>query len=181
MWKARQDEHTADSIAKHTVGSSSSSVQSSESNDTEEQDLSSVCTPDSTLSTTMTDFMLTSTPSYLRRGATDPGPLSPSYRNLQSGRTPIGTPASILQGGTGLHEQLSTPSVMRDTLQTPSILRSGGAAGLFDSMRSVDFDLVNLNETATREKLSVQWPSSRGRADAVMIPQTRSDDSGDEM
>ena len=125
----------------------------------------------------MTDFMLTSTPSYLRRAAADPGPLPPCYRSLQSGRTPIETPTSILQSGAGGHEQVSTPSVLRDTLQTPSILRGG----LFDSMRSVDFDQVNLNETVTREKLSVQWPSSRGRADAVMIPQTRSEDSGDEM
>ena len=178
---ARQDENTADSVAKHPAGSSSGS--SVQSNDTIAQDMSTVCTPESTLSTTMTDFMLTATPNYLRHGATDLGQVSPSFRSVQHGRTPTGTPASILQSGTGLHEQLSTSSVLRDTLQTPSILRSGGAAvyaGLFDSMRSVDFDL-GLNETVTREKLSVQWPSSRGRADAVTIPHTRSDGSRDEM
>ena len=178
---ARQNENSVDSVAKHPGGSSSGS--SVHSNDTIEQDLSTGCTPESTLSTTVTDFMLTATPNYLRHGATDLGQVSPSFRNVLPGRTPTGTPASILQNGTGLHEHISTPSVLRDTLQTPSILRSGGAAiyaGLFDSMRSVDFDL-GLNETVTREKLSVQWPSSRGRADAVTIPHTRSDESGDDM
>ena len=87
------------------------------------------------------------------------------------------------RGGGGKEAKSNDGSPLHVLSITNSILRSGGAGAFFDSMRSVDFDQValGLNETATREKLSVQWPSSRGRADAVTIPSSNEESDDDEL